>query len=288
MTLTASYLIAGTTFEVTVDPPAQQPITSGFGLSDVSVSPGMILSGQSGIGEVTLTGKATSPITVALSSSNPAVLSVPASVVVPKRSSSATFSATTGSISAATAVTITASYGGLNSTFTVIINLPAPASASFQRFDTTTQGNWKGTYNYNNVTIVGDAASNASYTTPVPSQDIYKLWSSTTTDVRAPERVTSNARIAASWFSTSPFYVDINFTDQSVHQVAIYTLDWSSVGGGETIEVLDANTNAVLDTRTLSAFNLGVYVVWNVTGHVKLQLSPSGRANAAISGVFLN
>jgi hypothetical protein len=35
----------------------------------------------------------------------------------------------------------------------------------------------------------------------------------------------------------------------------------------ETIDVLDAQTNAVLDSRTASSFQNGQYLVWNLSGH---------------------
>ena len=144
--------------------------------------------------------------------------------------------------------------------------------------DTTTQGNWKTTYNYKNVTIIGDSASNP-FTAPSPSSESVFLWSSSTTDIRALQRPSSNGRVAASWSSWTSFAVDINFTDQSVHQVPIYGLDWHHKGRAETISVLDAKTNAVLDTRSISNFANGVYLLWNVTGHVKLQITKTGGNN---------
>jgi hypothetical protein len=44
----------------------------------------------------------------------------------------------------------------------------------------------------------------------------------------------------------------------------------------------------VLDTRSISQFNTGVYLVWNISGHVKINVTRTGGANAVISGVFLN
>ena len=50
--------------------------------------------------------------------------------------------------------------------------------------------------------------------------------------------------------------------------MALYLLDWDSAGRVETVEVRDAVTNAVLDTRTASGFAGGQYVTWTVGGHV--------------------
>jgi hypothetical protein len=153
--------------------------------------------------------------------------------------------------------------------------------------DTTTQGNWKTAYNYPNVTIIGDGSVSPAIT-PIPSGENSYTWTSSTTAIRALENLSSTGRSAGRWAAATDFFVDINFTDQAVHQIAIYCLDWNETGRAETISVLNAATNAVLDTRSVSSFTKGVYVLWNVTGHVKLQITKTAGNNAVISGVFLN
>jgi hypothetical protein len=63
-------------------------------------------------------------------------------------------------------------------------------------------------------------------------------------------------------------------------------MDWDARGRTETIQVVDANTNAVLDTRVLSSFGNGVYLVWNLTGHVRINVTWTGGNNAVVSGAF--
>ena len=278
-TLTASYSGVNAAFVVTVDPPAAA-------LNSVSVSPGRIVSGQSGFGIVTLTASAgTGGVTVSLSTSGAAT--VPSSVIVPQGSTSVTFALIAGTVSSSTAVTLTGSYAGVFKTFefAVIPVSTSTATASFQGMDTTTLGNWKTTYNYPNVTIIGDGAVGAS-PTPIPSGANTFVWDSSPTEIRNLETLSSTGRVAARWAGIN-FFVDIDFSDQSVHQVAIYCLDWNRTGRVETISVLDAATNTILDTRSVSNFTDGVYVLWNVIGHVKLQFTKTAGNNAVISGVFL-
>ena len=188
-------------------------------------------------------------------------------------------------MSAPTSVTLTASYSGVSKATSLTVN---PTSASFLGMDTTTQGNWRSTYNDTSVTIIGDSALKASYVTITPSLQGSYVWASSTTDIRALSKLSlPTSRIAAFWYSSNYFYVDISLSDQSVHQLAIYSLDWNYLGRTERIDVLDASTNAVLDTRTISNFTNGVYALWNVTGHVRLRITRTGGKNAVISGIFL-
>jgi hypothetical protein len=50
---------------------------------------------------------------------------------------------------------------------------------------------------------------------------------------------------------------------------------------------VDANTGAVLDTRNLSNFTNGIYLIWNLSGHVKVNVTLISGSNAVVSGVFL-
>src|SRR4029077_8902771 len=76
VTLTASYTGTNKTFGLTVNP-------AGVSVSAIWVTPGTLVSGQSGIATVTLTGAAGSGgAVISLSSSNPSLASVPKTVTV--------------------------------------------------------------------------------------------------------------------------------------------------------------------------------------------------------------
>ena len=119
VTLTASLAGVNETFGLTVNPPA-------VALNSVSVSPGTIVSTQSGTGTVILTAAAPLGGTVvALSSSNTSAATVPASVTVPQGQTSSTFTVTAGSVTTSTPVTLTATYSGVNATFGLTISAPS-------------------------------------------------------------------------------------------------------------------------------------------------------------------
>ena len=161
-------------------------------------------------------------------------------------------------------------------------------AATFVATDTTTQGNWRSKYGGDGYTVVDDSSKNPTYAAGVTSLLAADYsWNSSTTDVRALQKPAAADRLATTWYSSSFFYVDLNFTDQASHQVAIYCMDWDYKGRTQTVDVLDANTNAVLDTRSISNFSNGIYLVWNVTGHVKLRVTQTNSSiNAVVSGIF--
>jgi len=163
--------------------------------------------------------------------------------------------------------------------------LPTPTAAVFVRTDSSTQGSWKSAYGVNGYSIAGDATSYPAYA-QVSFNPSSTTWAGSTTDVRALQKTAASDRVAAAWYSWSSFSMDVNFTDKQTHQMALYFLDWDSTSRAETVDVLDAGTGAVLDTRSISGFGAGVYLVWNLTGHAIIRFTRTGGPNAVLSGCF--
>ncbi len=82
--------------------------------------------------------------------------------------------------------------------------------------------------------------------------------------------------------------MNINLTDGQAHDIAVYALDWPDYGRSEQIQVSSAGTGAVLDTETISNFNDGLYLQWQITGNVVIQFSGMGGTNAVLSGLFFD
>jgi hypothetical protein len=162
------------------------------------------------------------------------------------------------------------------------------STASFVGTDTTTQGSWQGVYGASGYNVISNATSYPSYATVTASRETAYTWSASTSDVRALQKAPpATDRIAATWYSRSSFMIDINLTDGNTHKVSIYALDWDQLGRSEQIQVLDAATGTVLDTRTLSSFGGGEYLTWNLYGHVQLVFTNLvGGKNAVVSGLF--
>jgi hypothetical protein len=152
--------------------------------------------------------------------------------------------------------------------------------------DTSQQGSWKGVYGRDGYAIPNEATNYPSYAQVTFSNQGNYTWSASTTDVRTLQKSNSSDRIASTWYSGSSFDIDINLTDGQTHQIALYCLDWDALNRSERIDVLDSATGGVLDTRNVSTFSNGQYLVWNIAGHVKLRITNAGGLNAVASGLF--
>jgi hypothetical protein len=102
-------------------------------LTSLDLNPTAVMGGNGSSGTVIFSsGAPNGGAVVALSSSNPAVASVPASITAPENSFTGTFVVTTSPVSANTLVTISASYNGVTKNATLTITPGAPPEASLQ------------------------------------------------------------------------------------------------------------------------------------------------------------
>jgi hypothetical protein len=166
--------------------------------------------------------------------------------------------------------------------------LTSTNGAAFTAVDATTHGNWQGVYGGTGYSLVADAQQLPGTIQLTPSGQTEFTWAASSTDPRALEKAsTPGDRIAACWVSATAFAIDINVTDGQPHQLALYLLDWDQLNRVETVTVLDATTKAVLDARSVGAFSNGEYLVWQVRGHVVVQVTNApGSVNAVVSAVF--
>lgn len=151
--------------------------------------------------------------------------------------------------------------------------------------DTSTRGSWIGVHGAEGFGVMGDRTSWPSYVgvTPIGKQDWTWQWS--TQDAAALQRSAGTDRIAACWYSSSSFSINLNFTDGQSHRVALYFLDWDKMGRVQTVQVSDAATGQVLDSRSVSGFGNGIYLIWSLSGNVKITVAPQS-GNAVVSGLF--
>lgn len=164
------------------------------------------------------------------------------------------------------------------------------AQVSFVGQDAASEGTWTGVYGTDGYDVINGAPHYPAYAlvTPVGQQPF--TWASPTTDPRALQNPAApGTRLAAAWFNPTSFSIDVNQTDGAPHKVSLYFLDWDKTGRVERVELLDAVSGEVLDTRQISSFANGIYLTWQLTGHVQIRLTSlvaSVTTNAVVSGIF--
>jgi hypothetical protein len=163
-----------------------------------------------------------------------------------------------------------------------------PTVAAFVGQNTTAQGTWQGAYGSQGNVVVGDTPQVPPTIQVTPQNVGGFVWAPSTPDPRALQKATNPAdRIAACWYSGASFTIDIVITDGQPHQLALYLLDWDRQGRVETVTMFDPTTRIVVDTRGVSAFGDGVYLIWRVHDHVVLQVTNApGSINAVVNGLF--
>jgi hypothetical protein len=170
----------------------------------------------------------------------------------------------------------------------ITVSAPGATTATFVRIDTTRQGSWQGVYGGDGYHIINDAVNYPAYASVTPSGHSVWTWEALTTDVRGLQKASGSERIAATWYAATSFTVDVALTDGQTHEVALYCVDWDQGGRGQRVEIVDAATNAVLDSRDLTGFTQGQYLVWNLKGNVRIRVVRTGGPNAVVSGLFFN
>src|SRR5436305_8331329 len=93
--------------------------------------------------------------------------------------------------------------------YTTLFRSSLGNSAVFVKNDTTTSGNWKGVYGSNGYNVIDDTVSYPSYVTVTPVNNVNYIWTNSTTDTRAPQKVSASDRIAATWYTSTTYTVDI-------------------------------------------------------------------------------
>jgi hypothetical protein len=169
------------------------------------------------------------------------------------------------------------------------VKVAGSASASFVKTDTTTLGKWNGGYGSDGSSVFNSTTNLPSYAQVTPLGQQAYTWQPNTTDPRAAQTGPgSTAQIGACYYSPTSFSLDLNLTDGKQHQVALYLVDYDRQGRSETVQVTDAASGAVLDTQSLSSFQGGEYLVWNVSGHMRITITCTAGANAVASGLFFD
>ena len=90
------------------------------------------------------------------------------------------------------------------------------------------------------------------------------------------------------WYGLDSLQIHVATTDGRKRQLALYFVDWDTTRRAQRIDILDADTDRVLDSRTVVNFHDGQYVVWSIRGRLRIRIARTAEPNAVVSGVFLD
>ena len=170
----------------------------------------------------------------------------------------------------------------------VSIRLPE-AQAIWLQTDATTLGDWVGTYGFDGYHLMTHVAQYPPYAMMSGSGQVDLAWEAPSEDPRALLDDNAIGRLAAAWVSGTNLVFDLTLVDGKSHQLALYCLDWESPDArGQRVDIYDAESRALLDSRSLSNFSGGQYWVWTLRGHVELNVVPAESQTAVVSGLFFD
>ena len=163
------------------------------------------------------------------------------------------------------------------------------SSASYSGADATTLGVWTGKYGADGQLIPNGLQNSAPYATVNLSGNSNYTFAATTYDPRGLQSASgSSTRIASVYYSPTVFTIDVNLTDGNTHQVSLYLCDWNSYARTETVTIIDANSSTVLSTQPYASFTGGVWEIYQIKGHVQIQVTHTGGDNAIVNGIFFD
>jgi subtilisin family serine protease len=175
-------------------------------------------------------------------------------------------------------------------------------SAAFVDSDTTSQGNWLGTYGQldsansgaagvltNQYYIAGAALSaltpvfSGSYVTTLLSGSTLKRSA-----LQDPAGLTTSSRIIGTVSTQTSFSASVDTGSPVPTTLSAYFVDYKNEGLAERVDIVDNTTGAVLSTQVLRNFQNGKYLTWSVTGSVSIVVTRLVGPEAVLSAIFTN
>jgi hypothetical protein len=163
-----------------------------------------------------------------------------------------------------------------------------PPTAKFLGVDTDSQGKWRQRYGSLAYLLAKGPTSKPDWFSCIPSMATMKTWAEHSDDVRAPERPDSGDGLASCWYHASEWWHNLDIQNGLPYRVSLYLLDWERAGRSQTVEVRDGKSQAVLDTREVPHFAEGVYLLYEMSGPLKVYCRKKAGPDSVVSGVFLD
>lgn len=163
------------------------------------------------------------------------------------------------------------------------------SSAALVAIDEASQGDWEGLYGDEGYNILQHTDTTPSYVTVTPTNYQAGTWTGSSTDPRALKLpAPSDQRYVGVWYGSPTWSIDMNITDGQAHQVALYVIDWDHGNRSQSIDVVDVATDTVLTSITVGDFDDGVWLVYDLQGHVRFDFTTVQGANAVLTGIMFD
>ncbi|MDX1951384.1 MAG: FN3 associated domain-containing protein [Verrucomicrobiota bacterium] len=161
-----------------------------------------------------------------------------------------------------------------------------PTKLGWRGADWVRKGNWKGEYGSEGYNVIGNAAKIPSSAHIRYIGHLEHLWQSSTSDVRALEKINSTDRVAGCYYSSTSFDVEIDLINTG-KRLALYFEDWDRLGRSQKVEVFDAVSGSLLHSYTMSNFGDGVYLNYDFHGRIRIRVTRLAGPNAVMNGLFI-
>lgn len=255
------------------------------GLASLSLVPATVTGGSTSTATVTLGGPAPGGgVTVVLSSSNPSLATVPATIIIPQNATAATFAVATIPVGTDTSSTIAATYNGTNAT--AVLTVVPPALTGVTLNPTAVRGGSpsSGTVTLNAPAPAGGAVvslstSNASWATvpasiTIPANATTATFTVVTFPVSSTTSVTVSATYGASAKAavltvTPPILNSVSLNPTSVTggtaSAGTVTLDSPAPVGGAVVMLSSSNASAATVPASVTIPANATSATFNVT-----------------------
>jgi hypothetical protein len=183
-------------------------------------------------------------------------------------------------------------------------------AAQFIKEDSTTGGNWGGVYGKDGYVLCNysgngkDKKSLPAYVASVNYNLIdgnglpnFHVWTAGTGDSRAlaPDAANQNDRNATCIYTDgynggrNTMTCTVSTIGTQTYQMALYFVDWDSIGRRLGVEMFDASTlDLIAPVKIVTNFSRGCYLVYRYNKSAKFRIDPVFGANAVLSGIFFD
>ena len=150
-------------------------------------------------------------------------------------------------------------------------------------------GNWNNFYGSQAAYVVGENTTFPSFVTVNQNGGSPVVLSNDSTLGAATQRVTDpTQRVSAYEAAANSESINLDFNDGQAHQVALYLADLDNKKRVESITITDTATGAVLDSRSYSKFQKGIYSIYDLRGNVTITLNRISGPSVVYSGIFID